>query len=88
MYGKKRYGESKVERCPFCEKQAYSKNEQGFVVCTDHKNAVMNEMLCACGNILEVHEGKWGAFFVCMDCGAQNRKRVFSQNLVYDVTDA
>lgn len=81
------YGESQTPRCPFCQKTAIAKNNQGFAVCIDHKKAVMNDMLCACSSVLEVREGKWGAYFFCEVCGNQNKKRVFSQNLIYDITE-
>jgi hypothetical protein len=87
MYRRKQYGQSQVERCPFCEKRALAKNDQGFAVCMQHKNAVMNDMLCLCGTVLAVHQGKWGAFFVCSNCGALNKKKVFGNNLVFDTTE-
>ena len=46
----------------------------------------MNEMKCACGEHLEVKNGKYGVFFLCMNCGPVNVRKVFEMNEVRDVS--
>jgi hypothetical protein len=75
MYIPKRYGESKVEKCPFCEKQGLVKNNQGLVVCTAHKETGIPEVKCVCGSYLDMKEGKFGPYFNCINCGNINLKK-------------
>ena len=86
MFRKKIYGQSKVDKCPFCDKQATVKNPQGIIVCKEHKDAIMNDLKCICGDYLEVKEGKWGYFFLCHRCGAQNPRKILDINIVKDVS--
>lgn len=86
MYIPKRYGESKVARCPFCEQQAITKNKQDIPVCLDHKQSVLNEMKCSCGDYLELKIGKYGPYFNCLHCGNMNMKKVFEINKIEDVS--
>lgn len=81
----KSYGNYKIERCPFCGQQGTTRNSQGLVVCTKHKNAKLGEMRCVCGEYLELKSGKYGAYFKCLRCGNVNLKRVFQTNKVVDV---
>ncbi|HIH37749.1 hypothetical protein J4460_07525 [Candidatus Woesearchaeota archaeon] len=82
VYIPKRYGQSRIDYCPFCEKQALVKNAQGVPVCSAHKNATIGEMKCICGGNLEIKEGKFGAFFLCDKCGPINMKKVLEINEV------
>ncbi len=66
---KKTYGEYKVSYCPFCEKIATSKNEQGLDVCRIHTQQKMEEIKCTCGSWLETRSGKFGPYFNCVKCG-------------------
>jgi hypothetical protein len=68
MYIPKRYGESKKQSCPFCNKPALTKNSQGVPVCIKHKNESL-DLKCICGEWLDVRSGKWGPFFNCGRCG-------------------
>lgn len=86
MYIPKKYGKSKVDTCPFCEEQATTLNKQGLTVCRNHVHAVLGDMKCVCKNYLELKTGKFGAFFVCISCGAMNTKKVFEVNHVVDVS--
>ena len=86
MYIPKRYGESKIERCPFCSQQAVSVNGQGIPVCTKHKEAVLNEMRCVCGGPADLMTGKFGVYFNCMSCGNINAMKIFEMNKVEDVS--
>ncbi|MFA6461848.1 MAG: hypothetical protein WCV90_06290 [Candidatus Woesearchaeota archaeon] len=86
MYLPKRYGESKLDTCPFCGKQATTRNEQEIPVCEKHRAALMNEMKCACGEYLETCIGKWGLYFRCARCGNVNKRKVFEMNQVKDVS--
>ncbi len=69
---KKTYGEYKVSHCPFCEKIATFKNEQGLNVCKAHLQQKMEEIRCTCGSWLENRSGKFGPYFNCVKCGNIN----------------
>jgi hypothetical protein len=72
MYLPKRYGEAKLAMCPFCSRGAYSKNPQGIPVCSDHTTTTVGNVTCSCGQLLDLREGKWGPFFLCVNCGPVN----------------
>ncbi|MBI2125085.1 hypothetical protein HYU08_00860 [Candidatus Woesearchaeota archaeon] len=59
---KKTYGEYKVSHCPFCDKIATSKNEQGLDVCRVHTKQNIEEIKCTCGSWLETRSGKFGPY--------------------------
>ncbi len=80
MYIPKRYGESKVNKCPFCGNAAYYKNAQDVPVCKDHKDKHVKDMKCACGSWLDMKQGKYGVFYVCMHCGPINMKKALDIN--------
>ena len=69
---KKTYGEYKVAHCPFCDKIATFKNEQGLNVCKAHLQQKMEEIKCTCGCWLETKSGKFGPYFNCIKCGNIN----------------
>jgi transcription elongation factor Elf1 len=71
----KRYGQSRVESCPFCNKQGVTKNKQGIPVCLKHKESILDDIKCVCGSFLEVKSGKYGAYFNCLNCGNINFKK-------------
>ncbi|MBR9676896.1 hypothetical protein GOV04_02050 [Candidatus Woesearchaeota archaeon] len=66
---RKVYGQSKNEKCYFCNKLSFERNTQGFIVCQEHKNKPVEDIRCVCGSWLEAKTSKWGAFFVCSNCG-------------------
>jgi len=76
MYVRKVYGQSKLEVCPFCNKRALAKNQQGVPVCSEHKENLIPDQKCACGNYLELRSGKWGPYFNCLNCGNINFKKI------------
>ena len=86
MYMKKIYGKSRIDKCPFCGRQATTKNSQGISVCIAHKHAIMNDLKCACGEYLDIKQGKYGYFFICMNCGPQSHTKVYALNDVIDVS--
>jgi hypothetical protein len=86
MYIPKRYGQSKVDTCPFCNERSIAVNSQGIPVCLKHKTAILNEMKCVCGKYLDLMTGKFGIFFNCINCGNINPKKVFEINIVKDVS--
>lgn len=86
MFGKKIYGHNRKDICPFCGKQATTKNSQGYGVCLKHKNAVMEDMRCACGEYLDIKEGKYGLFFLCMSCGPMSQSKAFEINDIKDIS--
>ncbi|MBR9690691.1 hypothetical protein GOV08_03320 [Candidatus Woesearchaeota archaeon] len=75
---KKVYGQSKVEKCGVCTQNAYHKNSQGLPVCKEHKNKVLEEKKCVCGESLEIKNSKWGAFFLCRNCGPISKSKAES----------
>ncbi len=76
MYFRKRYGESRVDSCPFCGKQGVTKNSQGVPVCLAHKGDVLSDLKCACGSYVDIKSGKWGAYASCIRCGNVNLRKV------------
>jgi predicted RNA-binding Zn-ribbon protein involved in translation (DUF1610 family) len=80
MHIPKRYGESRIESCPFCGRQAIIKNSQGISVCMTHKAQKLPEMKCSCGENLLIQEGKFGIFFSCPNCGNVSIKRAVEMN--------
>lgn len=68
----KTYGDYKVSHCPFCDKIATSKNEQGLDVCRLHTKQKIEEIRCTCGGWLETRSGKFGPYFNCVKCGNIN----------------
>ena len=80
MYIPKKYGQSRVDKCPFCNKQATSTNNNGVPVCRQHKTSQMRELKCLCGSSLEQRTGKWGPFFTCYRCGNINMKKALEIN--------
>jgi predicted RNA-binding Zn-ribbon protein involved in translation (DUF1610 family) len=75
---RKTYGQSRQENCPFCGKQGTTTNPQGIPVCAEHKHTKLDDIKCSCGSWLEVREGKWGAYFNCINCGNFNFKKGMS----------
>lgn len=78
-FGKKVYGQSQQLQCPFCGGQATVKSEQGLPVCHRHTKLEIN-LKCACGDWLDVKEGKYGTFYLCMKCGPISPKKMFEIN--------
>lgn len=80
MYIPKRYGQGKVDRCPFCEKQAVTQNEQKVPVCMAHNKMVLPLMKCVCGETLDMLHGKYGVFFSCIKHGNVNLRKALEIN--------
>jgi len=72
---KKVYGNSKIVHCPFCDRLATQKNEQGIEVCHKHTKQVVEEIKCTCGKWLEPRSGKFGRYFNCIECGNMNYEK-------------
>lgn len=66
---KKIYGKSRIDTCPFCSKQATVQNKVGLLVCKDHREKVLPDIRCVCGDYLDIQQGKYGPFFSCFHCG-------------------
>jgi hypothetical protein len=75
MFRKKIYGQSKEEACIFCGKTAICKNSQGLSTCCIHSKNILEGKKCACGEVMQVKESKWGAFFLCKNCGPISLKK-------------
>ena len=82
MFIPKKYGQSKVDKCPFCQKQATSMNKQNVPVCLSHKDEFLDNLECVCGSTLEMLNGNYGIFFSCMKCGSINLKKVLDMNAI------
>ena len=80
MYIPKRYGQSKVDSCPFCGKIATVKNNQDIPVCHKHKNTPLPDLKCSCNSYLDLRNGKFGAYFHCLNCGNINMKKALALN--------
>lgn len=80
MYIPKKYGLSKIDKCPFCNKTGVVKNVQGIPVCQKHAKTKLDEIKCVCGNWLELCSGKWGPYFRCANCGNINFKKGLEMN--------
>ena len=80
MYIPKKYGESQVVICPFCNKNVTTKNSQKVPVCPDHKRSFLKDLTCFCGDYIDLRDGKWGIYFNCMNCGNLNLKKVLEMN--------
>jgi len=80
MYIPKRYGQSKSDLCPFCKKDATTKNSQQIPVCYSHKTSILKGLTCFCGDYLELKDGKFGTYFNCTNCGNINIKKALNMN--------
>ena len=80
MYISKRYGQSKVDLCPFCRKVATIKNKQQIPVCYKHKASILKDLTCFCGDYLELKDGKFGIYFNCNNCGNMNIRKALEMN--------
>jgi hypothetical protein len=74
----KRYGEYQVKRCAFCGKIATCKNKQGVDTCSLHQRENLGDIKCVCGEYLELKEGKFGAYYHCINCGNMNMSKALS----------
>lgn len=81
MYIPKKYGQSKIDKCPFCGKQATAKNMQDVPVCRSHKDETLEGMKCVCGATLEMMHGRFGVFFSCTKCGNMNLRKALEVNV-------
>ena len=66
---KKKYGDYRVDSCPFCGVRATTENNQGVPVCIKHKDEKLLDLKCVCGDWLDVKKGKFGPYFNCFKCG-------------------
>ena len=71
----KSYGNYKRITCPFCDRNATQKNEQGLDVCHLHTKQNLGEFKCLCGSWLEMRIGKFGPYFNCIKCGNMNYRK-------------
>ena len=76
---KKVYGKSRVDSCSFCGKIVTTENKQGVPVCSNYKNKFL-DLKCACGELLDIRKGKFGAFCTCINCGAISLNKALSMN--------
>ena len=82
MYIPKKYGQGKVDRCPFCQKQSTIVNRQQVPVCHSHKDKILEDLKCICGSSLDILNGKFGVFFSCMKCGNMNMRKMIELNTI------
>ncbi len=82
MYIPKRYGEGKLDTCPFCGKRATILNTQKVPVCIEHKKNELNNLKCACGSYIDMRQGKFGVFFTCIKCGAVSLSKALELNTI------
>ena len=82
MFIPKKYGQSKIDKCPFCQKQAVNLNKQGVPVCPAHREELLENLKCVCGESLDILKGKFGVFFKCIKCGNMNLRKVMEFNTI------
>jgi len=82
MFIPKRYGQSRIDKCPFCDKHATVMSKQDVPVCLSHKEERLDDLKCVCGSSLETLHGKFGVFFSCIKCGNMNLRKVLEFNAV------
>lgn len=87
MFIPKRYGQSKTNKCPFCNRDAFFQNNQKIPTCKEHKNNTLDNLKCVCGSWLDIREGKYGVFFSCINCGALNLRKVVEINSLKENTN-
>ena len=80
MFRKKIYGQSRIDKCPFCGKTATTTNKQKIPTCLQHKDKTLDNLRCACGDYLDLKNGKFGVYFNCMHCGNINFKKGLEMN--------
>ena len=85
MYRRKVYGASKIEGCPFCDKQSTTQSGQGIAVCQDHTKSELLNLKCVCNDWLDLRIGKFGAYFNCMSCGNMQMKKALEINQGRDI---
>ena len=78
----KKYGQSRIDKCPFCGQQSVTVNKQKIPVCSRHKDAVLDNLKCICGEPLDIMHGKFGVFFNCFHCGNMNLRKALEINEV------
>lgn len=76
----KRYGESQIAKCPFCQAQSTTMNSQGIPVCPKHQAQNLDSLKCACGSFVDIKKGKFGPFCTCFKCGAVNLRKILDVN--------
>ena len=76
----KRYGQSQIARCPFCDSVATASNKQRFPVCTKHKDSEVGAVKCSFGILLDVKQCPYVTFFLCFKCGPMNFNKILSMN--------
>ncbi|PIN76377.1 hypothetical protein COV17_02780 [Candidatus Woesearchaeota archaeon CG10_big_fil_rev_8_21_14_0_10_36_11] len=84
---KKVYGQYKKISCPFCERTATQKNEQGLDVCHKHTKQSLDEIKCTCGSWLELRSGKFGPYFNCINCGNFNYSKAMEIKIITHKTN-
>ncbi|HLC96758.1 MAG TPA: hypothetical protein VJH97_05560 [Candidatus Nanoarchaeia archaeon] len=72
----KKYGDSFADLCPFCSNTGTTKNSQGIPVCPQHKNELLKDIKCVCGEYLDIKEGRFGVYFYCINCGNKSFRKV------------
>ena len=83
----KKYGQSRIDNCVFCGKQATTQSKEGAPVCVAHKSAVLPPLRCLCGEYVAPMSGKYGLYFDCLKCGNVNARRIFENNKIFDAKD-
>ncbi len=75
MRYRKVYGQSREETCMFCDKPATTENSQGLPSCKLHIKELLADRKCVCGEYMDIKKGKFGAFFLCANCGPVSIKK-------------
>jgi hypothetical protein len=49
-------------------------------VCTNHKDRLLPDLRCVCGEYLLMQKGKFGIYFNCLRCGNMSFKKILEMN--------
>src|SRR3989338_2481836 len=86
MFIPKKYGQSQIKTCPWCQGVALTENSQKVPVCLKHKDNYFENVKCSCGKFVDLMNGKFGSFFICINCGIISMKKALEVNQLGAVT--
>ncbi len=87
---KKVYGAYREETCIFCGERAICMNRQDLPTCVKHKHdeVDMDKIKCSCGEYLDIKQGKYGSFFLCISCGPMSIAKIKEINEIKPKSNA
>src|SRR3989338_942011 len=86
MFIPKKYGQSQIKTCPWCQGVSLTENYQKVPVCLKHRDNYFENVKCSCGKFIDLMHGKFGSFFTCINCGIISMKKALEVNQLNDIT--